>query len=143
MENGMSIIDFCLNCNIELVRDRPGTVRKFCSNKNKCQSEFYRKNAIASGIAGAGSTKRHLVETRGYKCEECEIDSWNGKSIVLELDHINGDSNDNSLENVRLLCPNCHSQTHTFRIKNRGSGRKKIGVQPKPFYPKFLDPVHQ
>lgn len=137
-----TIIDHCLNCDAELVRSRPGTVRKFCSNNHKCQNDYYRKNAIILGIAGQGSTKRHLTETRGYKCEECGISEWNNKPIVLELDHTNGDSNDNSLGNVRLLCPNCHSQTDTFRIRNRGNGRKKIGVQPKPFYPRLsnLDP---
>ena len=58
----------------------------------------------------------------GYKevkCESCGIeDTWNGKDIVLELDHINGDRKDNSLENLRILCPNCHSQTKTFRGRN-------------------------
>ena len=53
-----------------------------------------------------------------YKCEECGIDEWNGKRIGLELDHISGVRSDNSLENLRLLCPNCHSQTHTFRGRN-------------------------
>lgn len=53
-----------------------------------------------------------------YKCEECGIDEWNGKKISLELDHISGNRLDNSLENLKLLCPNCHSQTHTFRGRN-------------------------
>lgn len=52
-----------------------------------------------------------------YKCsgENCLIkDIWNGKLLVLQLDHINGVNNDNRLENLRFLCPNCHSQTTTF-----------------------------
>jgi Zn finger protein HypA/HybF involved in hydrogenase expression len=53
-----------------------------------------------------------------YKCEECGISEWNGKRIGLELDHVSGVRSDNSLENLRLLCPNCHSQTHTFRGRN-------------------------
>jgi 5-methylcytosine-specific restriction endonuclease McrA len=43
---------------------------------------------------------------------------WNGKQLVLILDHINGINNDNRLENLRLLCPNCNSQTPTFAGRN-------------------------
>lgn len=50
-----------------------------------------------------------------YRCQSCGLkDEWNGKEIVLQLDHINGINNDNRLENLRFLCPNCHSQTDTF-----------------------------
>lgn len=56
-------------------------------------------------------------------CVECGItDSWNDKPIVLHLDHINGVNNDHRLENLRLLCPNCHSQTDTWC--GRGKVRK-------------------
>ena len=62
----------------------------------------------------------YLEGYKEVKCERCGIeDTWNGKAIVLELDHINGDKTDNSLENLRILCPNCHSQTKTFRNKKR------------------------
>jgi Zn finger protein HypA/HybF involved in hydrogenase expression len=73
--------------------------------------------------------KQHMVTTqlkvrlvregyKEYKCEICGIDEWNGEKIGLELDHISGVRSDNSLNNLRLLCPNCHSQTHTFRGRN-------------------------
>ena len=52
-------------------------------------------------------------------CSECGISEWNGKSISLELDHIDGVRTNHKLENLRLLCPNCHSQTDTYRSKNR------------------------
>lgn len=52
------------------------------------------------------------------ECECCGISSWNEKPLMCELDHINGNSNDHRLENLRILCPNCHSQTDTFRAKN-------------------------
>lgn len=53
------------------------------------------------------------------KCSNCGIDQWDGKSISLHLDHINGINNDNRLDNLRILCPNCHSQTDTYCVKNR------------------------
>jgi 5-methylcytosine-specific restriction endonuclease McrA len=55
-----------------------------------------------------------------YQCAECGMfDKWNGKKIILQLDHINGVNNDNRVENLRFLCPNCHSQTKTYSGKNR------------------------
>ncbi len=52
------------------------------------------------------------------RCEVCNISEWNGKVINCELDHIDGNSRNHRLENLRILCPNCHSQTDTFRAKN-------------------------
>lgn len=55
-----------------------------------------------------------------YKCSECgNIGEYFGRSLVLELNHINGHHNDNRLENLEFLCPNCHSQTETFSGKNK------------------------
>lgn len=54
-----------------------------------------------------------------YKCACCgNIGEWQGKQLRLQVDHINGDHNDNRLENLRFLCPNCHAQTETFAGKN-------------------------
>jgi 5-methylcytosine-specific restriction endonuclease McrA len=49
-----------------------------------------------------------------YVCQICGVSEWLGKPLRLHLDHINGISNDNRLENLRFLCPNCHSQTTTY-----------------------------
>ena len=54
-------------------------------------------------------------------CKICGISEWMGRSIVCELDHINGNRRDHSLENLRMLCPNCHSQTSTYCGRNKGS----------------------
>ncbi len=53
-------------------------------------------------------------------CDSCGNAEWQGKPIPLELDHINGINSDHKLENLRLLCPNCHAQTDTYRGKNMG-----------------------
>lgn len=72
--------------------------------------------------------KRHILKKNliPYVCSECgNVGEWNGKKLSLQLDHINGVSNDNRLENLRFLCPNCHSQTETF------CGRKAKVVKAK------------
>ncbi|MBM4424408.1 MAG: HNH endonuclease [Chloroflexi bacterium] len=60
--------------------------------------------------------RRALIEIgRKYVCAECGMDAmWNGRSLVLQIDHISGDRHDNRAENLRFLCPNCHSQTPNF-----------------------------
>jgi 5-methylcytosine-specific restriction endonuclease McrA len=73
----------------------------------------------------ASKTKEVLLnhKLKEYKCEICGITTWNNKSITLQLHHINGDGTDDRLENLQLLCPNCHSQTDSFckRLKIRKS----------------------
>jgi len=61
-----------------------------------------------------------------WKCSCCSIENWQNKDITLELDHIDGSSYNCKLENLRLLCPNCHSQTDTFRGKGINTGKKKV-----------------
>ena len=64
--------------------------------------------------------RRYIITNKliPYKCSICGITEWQGKTLSLELDHINGENNDNRLENLRFLCPNCHSQTDTYGSKN-------------------------
>lgn len=58
-----------------------------------------------------------------YVCESCgNKGEWNNKKLVLHLDHKNGNNKDNRIENLRYLCPNCHSQTETYCGKNKGKG---------------------
>src|SRR5210317_461239 len=52
------------------------------------------------------------------KCEMCGIEDWQGERLAFELDHIDGNSRNHLLENLRVVCPNCHSQTETYRAKN-------------------------
>ncbi len=63
-----------------------------------------------------------------YKCADCGISDWKGKKLVLQLDHINGVNDDHRLENLQLLCPNCHSQTDTYCGRNVANRTQKLCV---------------
>ncbi len=88
----------------------------------KEENEIFSVNLLATGYV-----KNALITLKKikYNCDKCGIYNWNGKEISLELDHINGNSRDNRLKNLRLLCPNCHSQTNTFRGRNINTGKRK------------------
>lgn len=120
----------CCKINYEINRNDISLYRKYCSIK--CQKEFEKnKNIekIKNGDISFGYKiyKNYLIEVNGDKCMECgwcEVNKVTNK-VPIELEHIDGNSNNNSLENLKLLCPNCHSLTPTYRALNRGNGRHK------------------
>ena len=74
-----------------------------------------------STYANISRLKTRLINEKRleYKCAICGINTWRGQKLSLQLDHINGINNDHRIENLRFLCPNCHSQTETYAGKNR------------------------
>lgn len=118
----------CLNCNDDFVFN-PGVSRgKYCSNA--CQQKLlkslrYAKVKEVETLEGfsPGSAKRFAIEVWGHKCKICNKKTWLSKPIPLVLDHINGNSEDWSFLNLRLICCNCDAQTPTYKGKNRGNGR--------------------
>lgn len=108
----------------------------YCSNK--CQSDYkYNryiedwKKGLVNGSRGitAKNISRHIDRYLKEKYQnKCSLCGWNTinkylEKIPLEIDHINGDSEDNSENNLRLICPNCHSLSANYRNLNRGRGR--------------------
>lgn len=85
---------------------------------------------LCRGVRRTSLKKKLLKEgLLPNKCAICDIPpEWNGLLLVLQLDHIDGDNTNNLLDNLRLLCPNCHSQTDTFTSKNRRNRRPGGGT---------------
>jgi len=87
---------------------------KFLNNEYVGKKLFYR----------TGEWTRQIVEDRyGNHCASCGITDHNGKPITLEVNHIDGRAYNNQIDNLELLCPNCHSQTKTYKNFNKNSDR--------------------
>lgn len=117
----------CLNCKTIFPHNK-GSSNKYCSIK--CFGEATRKNTIlkieSGASVGEGSLKQYLLEKQNFKCQSCGVgEVWNGKPLTLQMDHIDGNSDNNELDNLRILCPNCHTQTETYGAKGQGSRYRK------------------
>lgn len=118
----------CLHCNKENKYGASKT-NKFCNNT--CQQGYQKRLAdiqIEQGVVlGIAIMRRYVFDTRGNNCESCGVgNEYNNKPLTLQLDHIDGNSDNNSLINLQILCPNCHSQTDTYGSKGNGKRYKKI-----------------
>lgn len=109
--------------------------KEYVKNRNK-ENILSRRNIneylIENSSISRKNIKKYILSNniKEYKCEKCgNTGNWNGDTLVLQLDHINGVNNDNRIENLRFLCPNCHSQTDTFA--NKRSMNKKSSEENK------------
>ena len=110
------MIGKCKSCSKEYKYFDSQQSGTFCSRE--CTQNYRVKTIMESGTAGKGTAISYLKRFVEYVCSECRIKEHNHKPIVLQIDHIDGNNKNNKIENVRWLCPNCHSQTPTFGAKN-------------------------
>lgn len=109
---------------------------KYCSNKCQQENQYKEyikkwKSGLVTGSRGINTKnisqhiRRYLIEIYGERCSSCD---WSEKhpitgKVPLEIDHINGDAEENREINLRLICPNCHALSINFRNLNKGKGR--------------------
>jgi hypothetical protein len=119
----------CKSCGDVL--NNTNRVKKYCNTK--CQKDFEKKlifERIESGEYNCKNPrkyKEYLIDKFSNKCMKCgwgEFHAVTG-NIPIQLEHKDGDSNNNKIDNLELLCPNCHSLTDTFGYLNKGRGRNE------------------
>ena len=97
-------------------------IEDYFNNTQKIQSHTFKLRLIKEGY-------------KSHQCEICLLKEWNNLPIPIELDHIDGNHLNNNLSNLRILCPNCHAQTDTYRGKNikyeKKESLKELTVLPK------------
>lgn len=115
----------CLNCNVK-INDLKSFKIKYCSIK--CSAQHKSNKLMQDWLEGKKSPapkalRTYLKKLKPLICEICKHAEWNNQPIPLEMDHKDGNHKNNNFENLRLICPNCHAQTPTYKSKNKGNGR--------------------
>lgn len=116
----------CENQDCGKVFETYRATRLYCCRQCDFDHKKYKtlqKWLVDGGKPHITTIKAYIKSLHGDKCSNCKIEDWQGIPIVFELEHKDGNSENNELENLCLLCPNCHSQTPTYKNRNMGNGR--------------------
>jgi hypothetical protein len=115
---------YCLFCN-EIITGHPR--KKYCNSEcfRNTKREDKKNEFLKIGCTNGNTTayKKFLIELKGHQCEICKNIEWMSQPIPLIMDHIDGNSENGKLDNMRLVCGNCDMQLPTYKSKNKGNGR--------------------
>lgn len=121
----------CTHCG----KERKRNAGKFCSIRCKEDAIWERRlrSIYSTGtlIGGRSVARRFLTHRDGWACSICKGTEWLGNNIPLEVDHIDGNSQNNAIGNIRFVCGNCAMLLPTYKGKNKGNGRHSRMVRYK------------
>lgn len=122
--NFQTLERYCIKYSIDINHLKYSHNRGHKFQESKTNEELFVENSTSIGK----TIKERIIKEKliKYKCACCKNEGeWMGIKLTLQLDHINGVNNDNRLNNLRFLCPNCHSQTKTYAAKNKNNSLTK------------------
>ena len=126
----------CIVCGNNIERHSEKYCSQECNNKDKLINKL---NSVLLGECTKHSTiKKYLIFIKGHQCSICKNTEWMNEPIPLVMDHIDGRSNNNAIENLRLVCGNCDMKLPTYKSKNKNSdriNRKKYYLTKKDLNP--------
>ena len=138
IKHSYSLKEVCEKANIMVSNGNYETLKKVITNNNIDISHFKRQNGCfvkrelnellkENVVISSYKLKKKILKNglKEYKCEKCGRTEWEGESIPLELHHINGNKTDNRIENLMILCPNCHALTNNYCGKNQKTFKEK------------------
>ena len=113
--------------------------RKYCSkscriiHSRNTSDSLIEVHGFGSGHYHNATIRKYLIRKHGNNCMICgqSGDNWNGKPITLIVDHIDGKSNNNMLDNLHIVCPNCDCQLPTYKAKNKGNSSRSYFIVQK------------
>lgn len=117
----------CVGCNVKLRNYQ----KKYCSKECSSSSRLTKTNnqVVDGKKVSVGTLRKYLYKTRPIQCELCKGTEWFGRPMPLVMDHIDGNPSNDILDNLRLICPNCDRFLPTFGSRNKGKGRKSLGIK--------------
>jgi hypothetical protein len=117
----------CDFCKSEFEIKKLSDPKRYCNASCRSKEIHNQKLLdIENGVYIVKSNKQYksyLISKHGHKCQMCTLTEWGGKPILLILDHIDGNSDNFKLDNLRVICSNCDTLTSTYKGRNKGKGR--------------------
>lgn len=115
---------YCKNCNKELKTNYSTYCSRECTAADKRRIDILKLLDGEDLKTDPKRLRELILVINDAVCDQCRLKEWNDKPIPLDLHHIDGNAENNKLDNLQLLCCNCHAQTDNYGIRNKGKGRK-------------------
>lgn len=128
-------VNKCKMCDNDCRTKKSMYCSKSCMNSHKrlIKDQNIEQYGFGNGFYHNATIRNYLIRKNGNSCMICgqSGNDWNGKPITLIVDHVDGKANNNTLDNLRIVCPNCDCQLPTYKAKNKGNSSRSYHIVQK------------